>query len=486
MKTQNKEITIEKSNGRIYTSDFIVENILDLSGYYGDKILKKHVIDNSCGDGAFLRKIVQRYCEESARLLIDKNIVKEELGNYIHGIEIERVERDKCINNIEEVANSYGIYGVNWDIICGDALKEHKFDGKMDYVLGNPPYIRVHNLGENVEDIKKFSFAQSGMTDLFIVFYEIGLKMLKSTGTLGYITPSSFFNSVAGAYMRKVFVEDNLISSIVNLRHFQAFMATTYTTIVVLKKNKEKKELDYYQYDEKNLIPYYVDTLAPDDFYISSNYYFSKKGDLKTLKRILFNLGKSDIAVKNGYATLCDSVFINDFSFQSKHIISVIKASTGELKEIIYPYNKQAQLVPEEELAKEKELYEYLILNKKALLKRSNEKDTNKYWYAFGRSQAINDTYTDKLTINALLRTKEDWKFTLAKKGVGVYGGLYIISDTISYDKIKETLRSDEFVSYITLLGKYKSGGYYTFSSKDVKAYLDFKFANNGGIFDYD
>ena len=89
---------------------------------------------------------------------------------------------------------------------------------------------------------------------------------------------------------------------------------------------------------------------------------------------------------------------------------------------------------------------EYLVLNKKALLKRSNEKDTNKYWYAFGRSQAINDTYTDKLTINALLRTKEDWKFTLAKKGVGVYGGLYIISDTISYDKIKETLRSDEFV----------------------------------------
>ena len=120
------------------------------------------------------------------------------------------------------------------------------------------------------------------------------------------------------------------------------------------------------------------------------------------------------------------------------------------------------------------------------MLKRSNEKDKNKYWYAFGRSQAINDTYTDKLTINALLRTKGDWKFNLAGKGVGVYGGLYIISDTISYDKIKETLRSDEFISYITLLGKYKSGGYYTFSSKDVKVYLDFKFAYDGGVFDYD
>ena len=476
MKTQNKEITNEKSNGRIYTPDFIVENILDLSGYYGDTILKKHVIDNSCGDGAFLRKIVERYCKESARLLIDKNVVKEELGIYIHGIEIERVERDKCIKNIEDVANSYGIYGVNWDVICGDTLKEHKFDGKMDYVLGNPPYIRVHNLGENVEDIKKFSFAQSGMIDLFIVFYEIGLKMLKRTGTLGYITPSSFFNSVAGTYMRKVFVEDNLISSIVNLRHFQAFTATTYTTIVILKKNKERNELDYYQYDEKNLIPYYVDTLEPNDFYISNCYYFSKKDDLKILKKISFNSGKSNVAVKNGYATLCDNVFIKDFSFQSKYIIPVVKASTGELKKVIYPYNKKAQLVQEEELAREKDLYEYLILNKKALLKRSNEKDKNNYWYAFGRSQAI----------NVLLRTRKDWKFNLAKKGVGVYGGMYIISDTISYDKIKETLRSDEFISYITLLGKYKSGGYYTFSSKDVNAYLDFKFAYSGGIIDYD
>ena len=38
------------------------------------------------------------------------------------------------------------------------------------------------------------------------------------------------------------------------------------------------------------------------------------------------------------------------------------------------------------------------------------------------------------------------------------------------------TLKGREFASFIKLLGKYKSGGYYTFSSKDVKAVLDFKF----------
>ena len=53
-----------KNEGRVYTPKYIVSNILDLSGYTDENILKKHIIDNSCGDGAFLKEIVTRYCEE--------------------------------------------------------------------------------------------------------------------------------------------------------------------------------------------------------------------------------------------------------------------------------------------------------------------------------------------------------------------------------------------------------------------------------------
>ena len=117
-------------------------------------------------------------------------------------------------------------------------------------------------------------------------------------------------------------------------------------------------------------------------------------------------------------------------------------------------------------------------------MKRTAEKDINKYWYAFGRSQAINDTYKNKLAINQLLRDKNDLKFVYAQLGVGVYGGLYILSPTISFDEIKKALCSDEFSVYISLLAKYKSGGYYTFSSKDLKKYLDYKFAYERGLFE--
>ncbi len=475
MKSLKKET---KSVGRVYTPSFIVKNILDLSGYYEQAILQKHVIDNSCGDGAFLTEIVKRYCEAAINVLD----LKSDLETYIHGVEIDSIECKKCIANLDNIAKDCGLENVNWDIQCTDSLTIDKYNGKMDFVLGNPPYVRVHNLGENFEEVKRFSYAQNGMTDLYIVFFELGLKMLNSSGVLGYITPSSYFNSVAGSYMRKDLVSQNLLDKIVDLRHFQAFDATTYTAITILKKKKTSSLVDYYRFDESNLFPYYVESLENQEYYIANNFYFSTKQALSLLKKIFNNLGHSDICVKNGYATLCDSVFIADFPFESPHVLPVIKASTGVTKKMFYPYDKNSKLLKEEELKKDENLYAYLLTHKEQLLKRSSDQTGDDYWYAFGRSQAINDTYKSKLTINALLREITDWKMLVAPAGTGVYSGLYIVSNTISTNDIQKALRSEEFISYIALLGKYKSGGYYTFSSKDVKAYLDYKFAYNGGL----
>lgn len=476
-----RELTPSKSNGRTYTPDYIVNNILDLSGYVQNNIIRKHVIDNSCGDGAFLVKVVERYCKQAQLLAFGKKEIKQDLETYIHGIDIDPGECEKCIRNVSAVAFQYGVKNVRWDIVCDNALTLSRFNGKMDFVVGNPPYVRVHNLESSFDLAKTFSFAQSGMTDLYIVFYEIGLKMLNESGVLGYITPSSYFNSLAGSYMRQFLVQNNLIDIIVDLKHFQAFNTTTYTVITVLKKDRSPKSIDYYQFDEKNHIPYYVETLTFDDYYIADSFYFAPKQDLTLIKRVFSNLGHCDIEVKNGYATLCDGVFINDFDFSSEYIIPVVKASRGEWKRIIYPYDKFGKLVPEDRLRNDKFLYDYLSANREMLLRRSSEKKTDAYWYAFGRSQAINDTYKNKIAINSLLRTSADLKIVDAPAGTGVYSGLYMVSDNIDISVIKKCLLNDEFTTYISLLGKYKSGGYYTFSSKDIKAYLDYKLAYDGG-----
>ena len=482
MRTAKKDITEEKEKGRIYTPEYIVNAILNFSGYKGNCILKRHAIDNSCGDGAFLKKIVKRYCEEAVRANYSSDELKNDLQTYIHGIEIDNDEQKSCISNLNNIIKEYKLQDIEWDVLCGDALTEDKYNRKMDFVLGNPPYVRVHNLGNAFDEIKKFSFSQGGMTDLFIVFYEVGLRMLKPSGTLGYITPNSVFNSLAGKHMRSVLMQNNLLDKVIDLKHYQAFNATAYTAILILRKNKNNSDVEYYEFDEEKLSPKYVERLKADDYYIAGNFYFSKKENLKTMKKIQSNFCKCDIEVKNGYATLCDDVFVNDFEFESPYIIPAVKSSKGQRKKILFPYDKECRLIPEEELKKDKNVYKYLSANKEKLLKRSNEKDSKTFWYAFGRSQAISDTYRDKVAINSLIRNKDDFKFTEAPAGTGVYGGLYIISDTIPAKQILEALKSDEFINYIALIGKYKSGGYYTYSSKDVKAYLDYKFNHDGGI----
>ena len=55
-------------NEQIFTPQYIVEDILDRVGYYiignnTSNIRKKHIIDNSCGNGAFLNVIVERYID---------------------------------------------------------------------------------------------------------------------------------------------------------------------------------------------------------------------------------------------------------------------------------------------------------------------------------------------------------------------------------------------------------------------------------------
>lgn len=460
---------VSKTFGRVYTPNRIVTMILDLADYRGAKIVGRHVIDNSCGDGAFLTQIVERYSEVCGARTLKRN-----LETFVHGVELDPDERGKCVANLDKIALKHGLTGVRWDVVCGDALTIDRFDGKMDYVLGNPPYIRVHNLGASFERVRKLQFAQGGMTDLYLAFYEIGLKMLNPRGVLGYITPSSFFTSVAGAPLREYLAANNCLEKIVDLGHYQAFEATAYTAIAVLKKDRSIPTTEAYRYDGEL---HSIGALTLDDFRIDGRFYFAAKSDLNILRETLALGSQSDrFAVKNGFATLADSFFIGD-SLGFTRTIPVVKASTGKWTRCLFPY-EDAKLVPFDVLAQDKALKEYYEKHADALKKRSLTDP--KEWYGFGRTQGIKDAAKPKIAINNLIRNANDIKLEFCPAGSGVYGGLYILSD-LSLDEIKSYVCNADFVRYVSLLKKYKSGGYFTYSSKDLKTYLEYAYVKRRG-----
>jgi len=209
--------------------------------------------------------------------------------------------------------------------------------------------------------------------------------------------------------------------------------------------------------------------------------YFSESNNLEKLNLILNGIFPEVVQVKNGFATLNDNFFIGNFQdkLENEFLIRILKGSTGKWYDCIFPYRNN-KVVDISEIMNFPKLYAYFSIYKDELQHRSIDK--NGVWFGFGRSQGINDVPKQKIAINSLIKTIKDLKITALPPGTAVYSGLYILGD-ISVEKVKDILRNDDFVSYIKLLSKYKSGGYYTFSTSDVKKYLNYTLSlKTGGL----
>lgn len=465
-----------KSLGQVYTPKSIVSRLLDIIDYSGSKILQKHVIDNSCGDGAILVQVVERYICEFKKAHKTLKGVEGELEKFVHGIEIDTDAYLKCLNRLDDVAAQYDLLRINFNIINGDALTIDNFCKKMDYVIGNPPYVRTHNLQDSVVRARDFKFSNSGMRDLFIVFYEIGFNMLSKNGKLCYITPNSFYSSLAGKKLREYVIAQKHLYAVFDLGHYTPFKVSTYTTIFAFDKCKNFDIIQFSKFDSNGKIAYSKE-INWSDLICNGEFVFSDDKGQEFVKRIknyvLQNPKK--IEVKNGFATLADDVFIKEeFKLADEDsVIKVIKASTGEIKECLYPYDDAGKLKNFDHLSKA--VQDHFEQNKTRLKNRSLDK--NAEWFAFGRSQAINDVFKDKISLNNTIRDVQTIKIHEAPRGVGVYSGVYIVGE-ITKQQVEKYLKSEEFIKYVSAIGKCRSGGYYTFSTKDVKQFLLYKMEN--------
>ncbi len=464
-----------KHSGQVFTPDYLVDNILDCAGYVGVNVLQRHVVDNSCGDGAFMCAFVERYCRAFLEYSDDKDCLKLELQKYIHGIEIDPVAYSCCLDNLDSLADRMGLSGVKWDVRNSDTLQEQAYDGQMDYVIGNPPYVRVHNLASSYDSVKNFFFANGGMTDLYLVFFELGLNMLKFGGTLCYITPSSWINSLAGGNMRAYIQRTQCVSRLIDLGHFQPFEATTYTMITKMEKGKSFDRLDYYTYDGESREPVYVDTLSYAEAFLNGNLLLGTRQSVSDFTHVVRDNFFSFVQVKNGFATLADDVFISDEFPFTDYVIDVVKGSTGKWRKAFFPYDKYGKPVPKEKLFAITELAQYLNERKQALLKGKDEAACPS-WYLYGRTQALKDVQVQKISINTVIKDVQSVKLNEVKPGSGVYSGLYIVG--VDYDTLYGIVKSQTFIDYVRMLKKYKSGGYYTFNSKELAIYLNYHLGN--------
>lgn len=485
--------TENKKDGSFYTPKWCVDILLSMSGWislsFEDKS-KVKVIDPSCGDGAILCCMVDCYLKELNELVSNNKITKTTLyqlskkflGN-LYGIEKVDEEANKAITNIFDVVKQYDCDTVitekDINIITGDTfvVGSQYFD-TFDYVIGNPPYVRIHNLDE-----KPDSNWIGGMCDLYYAFYDYGLRLLKDNGVLCYISPSSWFSCVAGEKMRAFLQDAKCLEAVLDFEHYQVFSnALTYTAIVKLVKNQQFDEINVWKFSpgengEDNVCEV-VSKIKTENCWCNGLFY---PNDITNIKDILtYKIPEKDkqVIVRNGYATMLDKCFISKDGIDVKATtkenicleIDVIKSSRGVKNKAIYPYYKDGSLISIDDIKSiSVDIYNHLVDNKEDLLKRNRIKLDE--WWGYGRSQGIVDTYKDKIAIQSLLKPEKELLCVEANGGVGIYGGLYVIG--LDIKQLKKAFQDDKFKQYIIALKKYKSGGYYTFSGKELELYLN-------------
>ena len=86
--------------------------------------------------------------------------------------------------------------------------------GGFDAVIGNPPYVRQELLGDEVKRALKADYAAfDGMADLYVYFYEQGLRLLRPGGRMSYVVTNKWLKAGYAEALRDLFATKGRSSS---------------------------------------------------------------------------------------------------------------------------------------------------------------------------------------------------------------------------------------------------------------------------------
>ena len=490
-----------KFNGAFFTPDYIIDFIInEIQPKENDTNL-----DPSCGCGAFLVGLTDYYkrtFNKPIKKIIKENIFGSDILEY-------NIHRAKLILTIYALQNGVQLKDSDFNLYHQDSLRT-SWKMSFDNIVGNPPYVKFQDLTDDNRNYlaKHWTTVEGGTFNLYFAFFELGYKLLKPTGKLGYITPNNYFTSLAGEALRKYFLHQKCVTRIIDFSHKKVFDAQTYTAITFLNKLQNEaitydRIKDGYSPElflaNANGSPNYLENLNVKKWRLLKT---DEQQNIKTIETIGKPIGKLfDICV--GIATLKDEIFFIDgskqkngcyikttdngtFEIEKEIVKPVYKISDfrtqdeveHNTRKIICPYNIKngiATAIPESDFKKKyPKCYAYFLSEKENLLARDKGKVTFEPFFVWGRTQEL--TRKGKKILNPtfsqhprfLLVEEEEGFFT---NGYGLYfreqesNGLFSeivnpITKLENIDVVQKILNSVVMDYYVTKTSVAIEGGY--------------------------
>jgi tRNA1(Val) A37 N6-methylase TrmN6 len=281
-----------KKMGIYYTPKYIVDYILDntLVEYAKnktlDEILDIKVLDCACGSGSFLldafeelKKIIEKrlkngekskkwdsFKDFKGRLTLGQKATI--LLNCIYGVDLDekavelaqlnlllkileeetRETRRRILPNMKDnirngnslISDSRYEKAFNWNAQF-PSIKE----GGFDIVIGNPPYVDYSKIKGTDYFNKTYESTKVNNKvvkyNLFQLFIEKSISLLKEGGMFGFINPNTYLSTQNAFALRRLMLEKTSLKKIIDVSHLRVFKdASTYPVITIFKKGKGK------------------------------------------------------------------------------------------------------------------------------------------------------------------------------------------------------------------------------------------------------
>ena len=182
---------------------------------------------------------------------------KNKKGKYAKEIaKLEKTEA-KLKRLVDEIRdNKVYTNAFEWRYEIPEVLDDKGVFQGFDAIIGNPPYISLEKLSEDVKayskmhevdeeeekDITTYNTLES-RGDIYSLFVERGLQLLKKDGLLAYILPNKWMKVGYGKPLRQLFLKQNL-TQVIDFDDNQIFTdATTYTCIIRMTKAESAGEI---------------------------------------------------------------------------------------------------------------------------------------------------------------------------------------------------------------------------------------------------
>jgi adenine-specific DNA-methyltransferase len=152
----------------------------------------------------------------------------------------------------------------DFEIYFGDVFQQQN---GFDIVVGNPPYVRQEKLKDIKDRLKKEFDCFVGTADLYVFFYERGLKLLKPHGVLAYITSNKFYRAAYGKKLRFYLISCAKIHQIIDFGDEKVFEAIAYPTVVILEKEQfQKGAFQALVWNKEKPIEQFVEVVETESF----------------------------------------------------------------------------------------------------------------------------------------------------------------------------------------------------------------------------